>query len=79
MKNLFALCVLAFGVAGCATPESNDTVAETATPQKKCEEATTGSNVKRCDRGDVKVITREELERNPFPSGMPRSMNEPMN
>lgn len=74
------LVIGALLVAGCATPEPNTTVAEAATAQKKCEEATTGSNVKRCDRGDVKVITREELERNPFPIGLPgKSMDGPTN
>ena len=71
MNRFFAVSFISYWVGGCATPESNQAVAEAATPQKQCEDAVTGSHVKRCDRGNVKVITREELERNPFPIGLP--------
>lgn len=71
MKFLLAACALA--LVGCATPESGTAVADAAAPPRSCDEATTGSNIRRCDRSDVKVITRDELQRNPFPIGLPSS------
>jgi hypothetical protein len=51
--------------AGAAAPGSPGT--ESAA--RRCDQTVTGSRIPRCDRSDVRVITREEIERTGMPGG----------
>jgi hypothetical protein len=66
MQSRLLTCLIALGVAACATPpapEKQTEVASSEPPRERCETVLTGSRIPQCNRGDVKVMTREEIER----------------
>ena len=68
MRPCLLLSVVVLALVGCAAPESAQSpaaAAKTDEPPERCKEALTGSRIPQCNRGDVRMITREELERNP--------------
>lgn len=63
MRTSVALSVLMLALAACqSAPEKTALVEE---PRERCDTLLTGSRIPQCNRGDVKTITREEMERNP--------------
>jgi hypothetical protein len=63
MRTSLALFVSVLVLAACqSVPEKTDMVEE---PRERCDTVLTGSRIPQCNRGDVRIITREELERNP--------------
>ena len=75
MRTSFALFVLVLALAACqSVPEKTARLEE---PRERCDTAQTGSRIPQCNRGDVRTITRDELERDghthrgtPPPPGM---------
>jgi hypothetical protein len=66
MQSRLVLCLVALCVTACAAPVAPETKAEVANsepPRERCETVLTGSRIPQCNRGDVKVMTREEIER----------------
>ena len=59
-----AAAVALISLTACATPPAADE-SPPVQAEEKCAEAMTGSRIRQCNRGDVKVMTREEIERNP--------------
>jgi hypothetical protein len=66
MRPRLALSLIMLCVVGCAGPETVPPSADTskADPESgRCRETLTGSRIPQCNRGDVRMITRDELER----------------
>jgi hypothetical protein len=63
MRSSLALFVSVLTLAACqSVPEKTAQLEE---PRERCDTVLTGSRIPQCNRGDVRAITREELERNP--------------
>jgi hypothetical protein len=65
MRTLLPLSVVALSVVGCATQSEPTETANAEAARERCDTVLTGSRIPQCNRGDVKVITREEIERDP--------------
>jgi hypothetical protein len=63
MQSRLVVCLIALGAAACAAPEKQAEVATNEPPRERCDTVLTGSRIPQCNRGDVKVMTREEIER----------------
>jgi hypothetical protein len=70
MRSRYHVLVVLMSLAGCAASSVEPTasvgaVADASAPpvRKHCDEVLTGSRIPQCNRGDVKVMTREEVER----------------
>jgi hypothetical protein len=72
------VAVFLFGCAASAPPGSPTTAQQPEQSAERCNTVLTGSRIPQCNRGDVHVVTREELERdprwihNPDPYGQPQ-------
>jgi hypothetical protein len=63
MRKTFALFASVLALAACqSVPETTTQLEE---PRERCDTVLTGSRIPQCNRGDVRVVTREEVERNP--------------
>jgi hypothetical protein len=57
------LILSALALAACqSVPEKTAQLEE---PRERCDTVLTGSRIPQCNRGDVKTVTREDIERNP--------------
>ena len=64
MRTSLALFVSAVALAACqSAPEKTALVEE---PRERCDTAQTGSRIPQCNRGDVRTITRDEMERDGY-------------
>ena len=63
MRTGLALFVSVLALTACqSVPEQTAQVEE---PRERCDTVLTGSRIPQCNRGDVRTVTREEIERNP--------------
>ena len=63
MRPSLALLAPVLALAACqSVPEEKAAVEE---PRERCDTVLTGSRIPQCNRGDVRTITRDEMERNP--------------
>lgn len=63
MRTSLALFGSVLALAACeSAPEKTDLVEE---PRERCDTVLTGSRIPQCNRGDVRTITRDDIERNP--------------
>lgn len=63
MRTSLALFVSVLALAACqSVPEKTAQLEE---PRERCDTVLTGSRIPQCNRGDVRTVTREEIERNP--------------
>jgi hypothetical protein len=62
MRVVFALSASLLLLAGCESVPA-DTGQLVEEPRERCDTVLTGSRIPQCNRGDVKVMTREEMER----------------
>lgn len=68
MRIRLASPVAAMFLFGCATstpPGSPPTAQQPEQSAERCNTVLTGSRIPQCNRGDVNVVTRDELERDP--------------
>jgi hypothetical protein len=68
MRSALATPVVAmflFGCAASAPPGSPPAAQQPEQLTERCNTVLTGSRIPQCNRGDVNVVTREELERDP--------------
>jgi hypothetical protein len=69
MRKTFALFASVLALAACqSVPEKSTQLEE---PRERCDTVLTGSRIPQCNRGDVRVVTREEMERNPVDFNRP--------
>lgn len=66
MRVLPALSVMALLLVGCESTKSPGQAAELQEPRERCDTVLTGSRIPQCNRGDVRTITRDELERDGY-------------
>jgi len=59
------VAVLLSGCAAATPPEGSPTTDKPEQVAQRCNTVLTGSRIPQCNRGDVKVITRDEIERDP--------------
>lgn len=59
------VAVFLFGCAASAPPSSPPTAQQPEQLAERCNTVLTGSRIPQCNRGDVDVVTRDEIERNP--------------
>lgn len=65
MRTSLALFVSVLALAACqSAPEKTAQMEE---PRERCDTVQTGSRIPQCNRGDVRTITRDELERSGYP------------
>jgi hypothetical protein len=64
MRPILVLSVVVLSLVGCATPEKTETAQADTAERERCHTVLTGSRIPQCNRGEVKQITRDELERN---------------
>jgi hypothetical protein len=63
MPKTFALFASLLALAACqSVPEKTAQLEE---PRERCDTVLTGSRIPQCNRGDVKTVTRDDIERNP--------------
>jgi len=68
MHISIASLLVAVFLSGCAAatpPEDSSTTDKPEQVAQRCNTVLTGSRIPQCNRGDVKVITRDEIERDP--------------
>ena len=65
MRLLLVLSAAIVLLAACETAPTNPT-AQLEEPRERCDQVLTGSRIPQCNRGDVKTITRDELERDGY-------------
>jgi hypothetical protein len=68
MQISAASLFVAVFLSGCAVttpPEASPTTDKPEQVAQRCNTVLTGSRIPQCNRGDVHVVTREELERDP--------------
>lgn len=64
MRTSVALSVLMLALAACqSAPEKTALVEE---PRERCDTVLTGSRIPQCNRGDVRIMTRQEVEQAGF-------------
>lgn len=64
MRTNVAWFLSALALAACqSVPEQTAQVEE---PRQHCDTVLTGSRIPQCNRGDVRTITRDELERDGY-------------
>lgn len=61
MRISSALSVSMLLLAGCQSVPVE--TAQLEEPRERCDTVLTGSRIPQCNRGDVKIMTREEVER----------------
>jgi hypothetical protein len=82
MRTSLTLLIVCLSLFGCAAqtatpPPQASATADGGDQPGRCNTVLTGSRIPQCNRGDVQVITREELEQdprwihNPEPYGTP--------
>jgi hypothetical protein len=78
MRSRYHVLVVLMSLAGCAASSVEPTasvgaVADAGAPpaRKRCDEVLTGSRIPQCNRGDVKVISHDELDRKGTLTGDP--------
>lgn len=64
VASLFVAVFLS-GCAATTPPEASPTTDKPEQVAQRCNTVLTGSRIPQCNRGDVHVITRDEIERNP--------------
>jgi len=63
MRTTFALFASVLALAACqSVPQKT---AQPEESRERCDTVLTGSRIPQCNRGDVRVVTRDEIERNP--------------
>ena len=63
MRMISALVVSTLALVACQTvPEKTAQLEE---PRERCDTVLTGSRIPQCNRGDVGIVTRDNIERNP--------------
>jgi hypothetical protein len=74
MRTNLALFLCVMALAACqSVPEQT---AQIEAPRERCDAVQTGSRIPQCNRGDVRTITRDELERSGYPHrGTPEPTN----
>ena len=65
MRVCFALSASLLLLAGCESVPA-DTGQLVEEPRERCETVLTGSRIPQCNRGDVRTITRDEIERDGY-------------
>ena len=67
-----------FGCAAATPPEGSPTTDTPEQVAQRCDTVLTGSRIPQCNRGDVHVITRDEIERDPRWIHNPEPYGQPM-
>ena len=63
MRTTLALFASVLALAACqSVPEKTAGLEE---PRERCDTVLTGSRIPQCNRGDVRTVTRDDIERNP--------------
>lgn len=71
MRVVSALSAVVLLLGGCESTTAPAPTVELKEPRERCDTVLTGSRIPQCNRGNVKVITREEIERSGEPLGNP--------
>ncbi|MGE5161196.1 MAG: hypothetical protein ACM3O5_06800 [Betaproteobacteria bacterium] len=69
MRRYSALVLSVLALAACQTVPEKTAQPEEA--RERCDTVLTGSRIPQCNRGDVRVVTRENIERNPVDFNRP--------
>jgi len=79
MRVLPALSAMVLLLVGCESTTTPEQTAELQEPRERCDTVLTGSRIPQCNRGEVRTITRDELERDGYthrgtaePGALPR-------
>ena len=63
MRRISAWFISVLALAACqSVPEKTAQLEE---PRERCDTVLTGSRIPQCNRGDVRTVTRDDIERNP--------------
>jgi len=60
MRTTFALFASALALAACQSVPEN--TAQLEEPRERCDTVLTGSRIPQCNRGDIRIMTRQEVE-----------------
>lgn len=63
MRKTSALFISVLALAACQSVPEN--TAQLEESRERCDTVLTGSRIPQCNRGDVKTVTRDDIERNP--------------
>jgi hypothetical protein len=60
MRTTFVLFASVLALAACQSVPEN--TAQLEEPRERCDTVLTGSRIPQCNRGDIKIMTRQEVE-----------------
>jgi hypothetical protein len=66
MRVLNVLSAMVLLLVGCESAKTPEQTVELQEPRERCDTVLTGSRIPQCNRGDVRTITRDEIERDGY-------------